>query len=239
MTQDSSVPRIVVYCDESCHDLTPRHSFMAIGGLWLPSDRKPGILGRLKRLCRSLGLLSEIKWRKTSSSRLKDYQRLVDFFFEEEDLRFRTIVVEQARVRLSEFHGMDKELAFYKFYYEMLAKWLAPGSEYLILLDQKQNKGADRYATLRRVLERHIRGSSWIADLTVIDSSQTLLAQLCDLLTGSVAAAYNGPRPGSPKELLGQYIARLAGMSSLKASTSLSESKFNIFRIDLGDNCGV
>ena len=70
--------------------------------------------------------------------------------------------------------------------------------------------------------------------MTVIDSSESPLAQLCDLLTGAVAAAYNGTRVGGPKETLTEYIASSAGFSTLRTSTGLAESKFNIFKIDLG-----
>ena len=115
-----------------------------------------------------------------------------------------------------------------------LEKWLEAGNEYLILLDFKNNRGADRYTTLRIYLERYLRGKAWIRDLTIIDSKQTPFAQLCDILTGSVAAAYNGTRPDSAKEGLTRHIAARAGLSCLKTSTALSAGKFNIFKMDLG-----
>ena len=226
------VPRTVVYCDESCHDLTAHHAFMAIGSLWLPRGERDVISRSFRDLSREVGLCGELKWHKVSRARLDSYRRLVDFFFDRRELRFRVIVVEQAKVRM-ECHGMDKELAFYKFYYEMLEKWLLAGNEYLILIDRKTNRGADRYATLKTYLERHLRGQAWITDLTIIDSHETPLAQLCDVLTGAVAAACNGVRPGSAKEVLTQHIARRAGLSSLQVRTLPSEGKFNIFRINL------
>ena len=199
----------------------------------MPRENKRELTRAFRQLCERGGLRGEVKWAKTSAKHLDDYKALVDFFFEQRDLRFRTIVVEQAKVQMARFHGKDKELAFYKFYYEMLEKWLEERAEYLILLDYKQNQGADRYTTLRRYLERHLRGIAWIADLTVIDSWESPLAQLCDLLTGAVAAAYNGTRPGSPKEALSAYVAGRAGFASLRTSTGLAEPKFNICKIDL------
>lgn len=228
----SEVPREIVYCDESCHDLTAHHAFMAIGSLWLPRDERDATSRSFRDLSREVGLCGELKWRKVSRARLDAYRRLADFFFDHRELRFRTIVVEQATVTM-ERHGMDRELAFYKFYYEMLEKWLLAGSEYLILIDRKTNRGADRYRTLKTYLERHLRGQAWITDLTVIDSHETPLAQLCDVLTGAVAAACNGVRPGSAKEVLTQHIAGRAGLPSLQVRTLPSEGKFNIFRINL------
>lgn len=229
----AEVPQVVVYCDESCHDLTGHHPYMAIGSLWLPRDERDAISRSLRLLCREVGLRGEPKWRKVSRARLDAYKRLADFFFDQRTLRFRTIAVELAKVKM-ERHGMDKELAFYKFYYEMLEKWLLAGSEYLILIDRKTNQGADRYTTLKTYLERHLRGQAWITDLTIIDSHETPLAQLCDVLTGAVAAACNGATPGSAKEELTQYVARRSGLASLRVGTPPSEDKFNIFRIYLG-----
>lgn len=226
------VPQYVVYCDESCHDLTAHHEFMAIGGLFVPQKRKLDLTKKLKSLARSCNLNSEVKWSKASSKKLNVYKEIINFFFGHDELRFRVIVVEQKKVELNQ-HGQDRELAFYKFYYEMLEKWLEQGNEYLILLDYKNNRGADRYTTLKLYLERYLRSKAWIKDLTVINSRETPLAQLCDLLTGAVAAAYNTPKANSAKENLINYIASKAGWSTLKISTSLNVNKLNIFKIDL------
>jgi len=229
----SDVPRYVIYCDESCHDLTAHHTFMSIGGLKVPRDKKAELSYKLRQLMRSCNLNSELKWRKVSRKRLEDYKKIIDFFFQHPELTFRVIVVEQLKVRFKEYHGKDRELAFYKFYYEMLEKWLQPGNEYLILLDYKNNRGADRYITLKTYLERYLRGQAWIRDLTIINSKQTPLAQLCDILTGSIAAANNGIKKGTPKENLAEYVASRAGLRTLCASTPLSAEKFNIFKMDL------
>jgi uncharacterized protein DUF3800 len=229
--------KYVVYCDESRHEGPQSHRYMAIGGLWLRSDRKLDLTKRFSSLCRSLGLNSEVKWSKASHKKLAEYKTLVDFFVHEDALRFRVIVVDQARVDAGRFHRGDRELGFYKFYYQMLVKWIEQGQEYLILLDFKQNQGANRYKDLRRVLERRFRAKATISDLTVINSSQSPLAQLCDLLTGSVAASCcSDRRTGSAKSELALYIARSVGFQSLAiACGDPGPSKFNIFRIRLSD----
>lgn len=226
--------KYVVYCDESRHDGSAKNPFMAIGGLWLPRDLKPGLTRELRALLHSVGLNAEVKWSKVSPSRLEAYKRVVDFFFEHEDLEFRVIVVDQAKVDIERFHGGDRELGFYKFYYEMLVKWLEPGNEYLILLDFKKNKGADRYSTLRTYLQRKLSGQAWITDLTVIDSGESPLAQLSDLLTGAVAASWCGMAPGGAKAELARHIAKRCGRNSLTVvNPGPSRCKLNIFRIDL------
>lgn len=229
-----NAPQIVVYCDESSHDASPAHPFMVIGSLWVRGEHRDAMSSRLRRLARQQGLRGEMKWRKVSQQRLGAYTRIVGFFFSNEDLRFRAIVVEQANVNLGTFHGRDRELAFYKFYYEMLVKWLDSGNEYLILLDRKTNRGANRHGTLKRYLANAVRGKAWIKDVTIIESRETPLAQLCDILTGGVAAAYNEVvEQGSAKAILVERLAKAAGLASLKTHTPLSFDKFNIFRIRL------
>jgi hypothetical protein len=232
---NSTVPCYVIYCDESCHELTPRHAFMAIGGLKVPRVEKANLSRKLRVLMRSCKLHSECKWSKVSNKKLEAYKKIVDFFFEHTEMHFRAIVVEQAKVQLEQYHGRDRELAFYKFYYEMLEKWLQPGNEYLILLDYKSNRGADRYMALKTCLQNYLGQTARIRDLTIIDSSQAPLAQLCDILAGAVAAENNGFEKHTAKGQLANYIRSSAGLSTLCASTPpppIAE-KFNIFKMDL------
>jgi hypothetical protein len=176
-----------------------------------------------------------VKWSKVSASRLEDYKKLVEFFFAEAVLRFRVIVVDQHKLDFGKYHQGDRELGFYKFYYELLHQWLEGGNEYLVLLDFKQNEDPGRYRDLRRVLSNKLRGEASIRDLTVIDSGETPLAQLCDLLTGAVAAEWCGSAPpGSPKQNLISHLLRCRGLRfSRVSSSSPAPSKFNVFEIHL------
>ena len=225
--------KFVVYCDESRHDGAPEHRFMAIGGLWVSGERKAEISDAFKKLRAEVGLGAEVKWSKTSLLCLQKYKQLVDFLFDTDGINFRVILVDQAPLKLEKFHDGDRELGFYKFYYEMLVKWLLPGNEYLILLDFKQNKGADRYKMLRKVLDQKVLGQAWISDLTVIDSHETPLAQLADLLTGASAAAWCAPRIGSPKSELIDYIGRRRGAGLTSPTNGPGMTKFNLFKIEL------
>jgi hypothetical protein len=222
----------VVYCDESRHDSSPQNQFMGIGGLWVPRSRKEDLSREFRLLREACGLKGEVKWSKVSAHKLEAYKKLADFFFSQEDLRFRIIIVDQPKVKIATFHGGDRELGFYKFYYEMLEKWIFPGNRYLVLLDFKKNKGADRYSSLRRYLELKTKGRAWIDDLTVIDSYQSHLAQLCDVLTGVVAATWCRSTQGAKAELA-SYIGQKRGASLLASNSSPDLTKFNIFKIRL------
>ncbi len=224
----------VIYCDESRHDGIAKNKYMAIGGLWVPAETKPTLTREFRDLCRSVGLKAEVKWSKVSTNKLEAYKQLVDFFIKHPELRFRVIVIEHSKLDYTRFHGSDKELGFYRFYYEMLEKWIEPGNQYLILLDYKNNKGADRYTTLRTILERTVKGKAWIKDLTIINSAETPLAQLCDLLTGAVAASWCCIREGTAKAKLASHIAQGIGHETLVfESPGPAPNKLNIFRIRL------
>lgn len=223
----------VVYCDESRHDNSAVNKYMAIGGMWLPRGLKESLTKEFRKLREEVGLKGEVKWSKVSAKKLDAYQKLVDFFFDQEDLRFRVILVDQSKVDVKTFHGNDRELGFYKFYFEMLEKWILPNHQYLILLDYKRNAGSDRYRTLRRVLDNATKGKAWIDDLTVIDSHQSPLAQLSDLLTGATAAYWCGIKAASPKETLARHIGNRRGASLKAVNAGPTLTKFNIFAINL------
>jgi hypothetical protein len=224
----------VVYCDESRHDGGLQNPYMAIGSLWMPREQKKGLSKAFREKCYSLGLRGEIKWHKVSRQKLDAYKSLADFFFEQEALKFRAIVVDQRKLDLSRFHGADRELGFYKFYYEMLHHWMEEGNEYLVLLDFIQNKQANRFTELRKVLENKLIGKAWIRDLTVIDSHKTPLGQLVDLLTGAVAAAWCDSLPiDSPKRDFIQYLGECRALPLHQESSTAAKEKLNLFHIRL------
>lgn len=226
-------PGFTVYCDESRHDGSVRNLFMTIGGLWVPTEQKTVLTRELRALLAELGLRAEVKWSKVSAAKLDAYKRLVDFFVAK-NLRFRVIVVEQAKLDYDRFKQGDEELGFYTFYFEMLVKWLTQPVTYNILLDLKKNKGADHYEVLTRCLRARVPDNTTVSGVHVIDSSESPLAQLNDILTGAVAASWCGFPGATPKAQLADYIAASVGRRTLSlANVSPAFDKFNVFKIDL------
>ena len=230
----------VVYCDESRHDGASKDAYMAIGGLWVPAEQRDTISREFAALKARVGLKAEVKWSKVSAKKLEAYKELVAFFLSKPELKFRVLVAKHGDLDPAKFHGGDKELGFYKFYYEMLNKWILAQNQYLILLDFKQNTDAHRYKVLKRVLDAKARGTAWIKDLTVIDSSETPLAQMVDLLTGAVCASWCHLAPESPKGQLAQMLATGLGRTSLVTPSATPDFvKFNVFQIALSGSGGA
>ena len=224
-----------IYCDESRHTGGAGCDYAVIGGLWVQTPLKETINKEIKEIKKSNNINSELKWSKVSSSKIDGYKNLLNYFWENESIKYRAIIVNQKKADYNTFHNGDKELGFYKFYYEMLEKWLFSKCSYNILLDYKNNSNQARLPVLREVLTnfgepRKIE----IRNLTSIDSQQSNLAQLCDILTGAVSADANSIQSGSPKSNLIKHMSTLRKISPLsERSFSPEMEKFNIFRIAL------
>ena len=225
--------RMVVYCDESRHTAGPDCRYWTIGSLWLPRSRQHEWTTKIRALLGSHHLKGEVKWSKTSRLSLPGYQALIAAFVADPDLKFRVIVVDHKAFDPQRFHGGDRELGFYKLYYELLVKWVQPQVRYTFLLDHQTVSEADRFAMLRKVMDRKVRGTAWVDDLTVIDSSETPLVQLADLLTGAVSAAWCGPKAGSPKAEMVAAVEKYIGHPLTQTSPGPNMEKFNIYQIRL------
>ena len=144
-----------VYCDESRHTGGADCKYSVIGGLWVARNRRDAISKELRDLKSKNEISAELKWSKVSRLKLEPYKRVVDYYWGCPDLHYRAIIIDQDAVDYESFHDGDVELGFYKFYYEMLEKWLLAGNDYNILLDFKNNSDTSRLPVLRRVLENY------------------------------------------------------------------------------------
>jgi len=223
-----------VCCDESgLEALTNKssHHFVAIGGLWYPEEYRPILKRRLREIKGQYTVGGEIKWQKVSPRYLSCYKEVLDYFFQTEQLRFRCIIVETAKVDHIRFNNADGELGFYKFYYQMLNKWILDFNAYTIFTDLKVNRNGNRLKDLKRVLERS-NLTSQIKDVQGLPSEQVAGIQLADLLTGMVNAKFNAKNTSAAKlELIRYTEEKYLGRSI--APTYKWEEKLNIFRINL------
>lgn len=225
--------QFIVYCDESRHVAGESNPFMGIGGLWVPYQAKNRLRREFDAVANAHGLRGELKWSKASTKTLDGYKAIIDLFAAHQEVRFRAIIVDHSAVDYWRFHRGDQELGFYSFYYHMLVKWLQSNTSYIIVLDHKSNSSAGRYSALEGRL-RQFTPDAHIRQVTVADSRASRLAQLADVLTGAVTAAWCQTPENSPKTLLQRHIAQRLGLRSLRQSSpSPAFSKFNVFRIDL------
>jgi len=227
--------RIDIYCDESRPDLfSSRHRhenpFLSIGGVWMPRDSRDDIKTAMKALRQEYGIWSEFKWNKISTGTLPFYIALVDLFFDQTNLHFRTILVDSQEVNFQRFHQADPELGFYKFYYQLLTHWMTPNNDYSIFADAKTNRIPDRLEVLRSCLERS-NSQSNIINIQSLPSKEVGFIQLADLLTGAVNAKINGVTTSENKKAIIGRIEERIGHAIRE--TNRDTIKFNVFNIRL------
>ena len=225
-----------VYCDESgpelLHSKKPKARFMVIGSLWLPETFRAEAKAALHDLRHRHGIGSEFKWRKISPSKQVFYCEVVSWFMGKGlDVRFRAIVIDRTKIDLVRFHDGDGELGFYKFYYQLLLHWTRECNRYRIFCDQKKNRMPCRLHTLATCLNRANLASEISVQAT--RSEESVLIQLCDVLTGLTQARFNGEdRMGPTKLNLLRHLEE--GLRHPVRATSLAEQKFNVFEIQPG-----
>lgn len=222
-----------LYCDESRHTSDPSQNFAVIGVLQCPREHKHQIVGRLHSLMALYGIHSEFGWKKLSPNKQFFYEALLDFFIEESNLNFRCIVVDKSTLDHDKWNSGDKELGFYKLYYQLLVHWLKPGNEYHIYLDWQQNSCSNRFEELRRILIHKLTGRAKISCLEPVSSHNQPLIQLADVLMGAVGYQWNNldkkPESSAFKSAYAQKLAVMLKRERLSVATGLIEQKFNIF----------
>lgn len=225
-----------VYCDETQPDLftskKPRAQYLMIGALWLPASLREDAKAKVAALRERHGIHGEMKWGKISPAAQGFYEEIIDLFFSyANDLRFRCIAVDHAKIDMAKFHDGDGELGFYKFYYQLLHHWILDFNEYIFFCDLKTTRSPSRLAELRKVLT-NANLLADIVDVQPLPSGQLVLMQLCDILLGAASSRLNGTGPASPAKLA--IVERIeARLGCRLAPTWKSEEKFNIFKINL------
>ena len=86
---------ISVYCDESCHLENDHISVMVLGAVWCPAEKTREINKRIREIKQRAGCSSayEAKWVKISPKHSRVALDLVDYFFDDDDLHFRGVVI--------------------------------------------------------------------------------------------------------------------------------------------------
>lgn len=112
-----------VYCDESCHLENDHQKAMVLGAIWCSVDKTREIAIRLREIKQKHKLASnfEIKWTKVSPAKLAFYLDIIDYFFDDDDLHFRGLVIpDKSKLNHGAFPGQNHDDWYYKMYFDML-----------------------------------------------------------------------------------------------------------------------
>lgn len=220
-----------IYCDETCHLEHDHESVMALGAVWCPTSKRQEIYKRIHDIKKKYGIShAEMKWTRLSPNKLSAYLELIDYFFDDDDLHFRVVVIpEKDKLNHAAFSQTHNQW-YYKMYFELLKNIISNGFKYNTFLDIKDTVGGEKVEKLNEVLSNQMYDFNHdiIKKIQLIRSDEVEIMQLVDILTGAVMAEN---RPKSIGEAKQAVVSRIKERSnfSLKRSTLPSERKFNVF----------
>jgi len=220
-----------IYCDESCHLEHDGLSVMGLGAVWCPTSCSREISSRVHEIKSKHGLSPtfEVKWTKVSPAKGELYRDLVDYFFDDDDLHFRGILIPDKSVLDHSAFNQRHDDWYYKMLFTLLEVILVPGEHFRVYIDIKDTRSAEKSRRLQEVLRnaKYDFHGQLVERVQPIRSEESQLLQLADLLIGAVC--YHNRRLATNAGKL-SVVERIRQRShkSLEASTWLRESKFNL-----------
>jgi len=204
---------------------------MVLGAVWCPLEKVREISERIREIKKNHGLSPnfEIKWTKISPAKVQFYLNIVDYFFDDDDLHFRALIVPDKSKLRHESFGQTHDEWYYKMYFEMLKVILKPEARYRIYLDIKDTRGAAKVKKLHDVLSNNMYDFSReiIERVQLVRSHEVEILQLADLLIGAVSYVNRGLSGNKGKVALVNRIKQRSHYSLTK-TTLLREDKVNI-----------
>lgn len=236
-------PTINIYCDESCHLQNDKEPVMVIGAVYCPIEKKEEIFERLYSFKIKHNLIPknkkndkdnrpyyELKWNKVSKSKIEYYKDVINYFFDDDDLQFRVLVVSNKTDIDYEKFNHTHDTFYYKMYFGMLKAILNPENSHHIYIDIKDTKSKEKVHKLEQVLrnDKYDYSKEIIKKVQQVRSHEVEILQLADLLVGAAAYVNRGLANSKAKNELINLIKHRSKYSLTK-STLLKERKFNVF----------
>lgn len=224
-----------VYCDESCHLQNDRFKAMSIGAVWCPQSKVKEMNKRLIEIKAKhrIPKEAEVKWTKISPCNLSLYMDIVDYFFDDDDLSFRGLVVPDKSILRHEDFSQTHDQWYYKMYFTMLKTIFKRDSRYYVYIDIKDTHSGENAETLQNVCanDAYDFNHDIVKRVQPIRSDEVQLMQLVDILTGAIAFRHNHDTitrdTSSSKVALINRIIERSGISLTKTTLS-SEKKVNL-----------
>lgn len=220
-----------IYCDESCHLQNDRQPVMLFGCIWCPTLDAALLANQLKEIMKKHHALGELKWTKVSVSREHFYLEVIDWFFSQTELHFRgLIILNKDMLDHQSFNEGSHDNFYYKSYFSLLNKVMNPNDRYSIYLDVKDTRSRHKIRKLKEILCNNVHDftGQMIKHIQNIHSHESLLMQLADFLLGIVSYRNRHLEASPTKKMLAEKLESRLGYA-LTQSTSLSQTKFNLF----------
>jgi len=205
---------------------------MILGAIWCAKEKKQKISKCLRQIKSDFGFAPdfEIKWNKVSPAKVDFYLQLINYFFDDDDIHFRALIVSDKSVLNHEKYNQTHDDFYYKMHFDLLKVILTPSNYYNIYIDIKDTCSQRKVEKLTKVL----RTSHYDFDKKILNNIQQIrsheveLLPLADLLTGAIGYHCRGLQSNSAKLALIKRIRERSGYS-LNNSTLFREDKLNLF----------
>lgn len=224
--------RFSIYCDESGHLERGDQPIMVLGALWCPEERIHETAVRLREIKARHGMAPgfEIKWTKVGPAKTQFYLDLLDYFFDDDDLGFRAVLIDKKAAQLDhQAFGSDHDTWYYKMLFLLVQHILEPDAKYRIYLDIKDTRSQEKVRELHKVLcnSRYDFRQEVVERVQQVRSHEVEHIQLADLLIGAVAYANREGGTNAAKMALVARMKQRSGYSLLR-NTLMKEPKVNL-----------
>ena len=224
-----------IYCDESCHlqkIIEGEKNVMVLGALWCLKEKRKEISNRLREIKVKYGLPPdfEVKWHKVSPAKKDFYLNLIDYFFDDNDLHFRALVVPDKSILNHDKFNQDHDDFYYKMYFDLIKVILDPSHSFNIFIDIKDTKSQQKIDKLKEVLRNshYDYNQRIVKNIQQIKSHEVELLPLADLLIGAIGYVNRELHSNEAKVEIVKRMQQRSGYS-LTQSTLYREEKTNIF----------
>lgn len=222
---------IAIYCDESCHLEHDESTVMGLGAIWAHRESVRMLANQIRDIKRRHNSNGELKWTKVSASRSEFYNEIVNWFFDNDAVNFRALIVpDKSALDHDTFNSGDHDNFYYKMLFSLLNKIISPVEPNEIYIDIKDTRSKFKVQKLREVLcnDRYDFTGEMISRIQQARSHELELMQLADFFLGALVYAQRGLNTNSAKLSVCRHIASRLGRP-VTTSTPLYNQKFNIF----------
>lgn len=220
-----------VYCDESCHLVSNDSKYMLIGAVYCPKNKVKKVNEYIEHLKENYNISNkiELKWNKIDKKTEKLYLDIINYFFNNDDLKFRVIVIDKTKLDHEKYKQTENEF-YHKTYYEMLKYIIIPGNSYNIYPDIKDTNSYYYHQVMLDYLRIKMQDTNkkTIKKVQPIRSYEAPILQINDILIGALSYHYRNLSKNSVKLNIINEIKKLY-QNDFDTSSYYSNTKFNIF----------
>lgn len=220
-----------IYCDESCHLKSNDGKYMLIGAVYCPKSKVKKINEYIKYVKENYNISNniELKWHKIDRKTERLYLDIINYFFNQDYLKFRVIVIDKTTLDHEKYKQTENDF-YYKAYYEMLRYIITPDNSYNIYPDIKDTNSYYYHQVMLSFLRIKIMdlNSKTIKKVQPIRSYESSILQINDILIGALSYYYRNLNTNSCKLNIIKEIQRLYDCP-LDQTTAYNNTKFNIF----------